>query len=312
MVELHNHDIISIVGMDNIQISKVCGLCAGCKNAIETAEKQVQFSRVALFKEIVHNKNVNKKLTNLGIRTIEDLKDASKDECVILRAHGEPPESYDFITKNNLKFVDCTCPNVTKIHELVNEFSNNGYKIIIIGKYGKSNGKIHPEILGTIGWCKSEPILIEDEEDLQKINPAIGEKLYLVCQTTFNEAKADLLIQKIKSICKDQKAELIINKSICNAQKMINIFSSELAKECDVMIVVGGKNSSNSIELFNNIKNITNAIFIEDIFDWEKELNRNNIKISKDTKIGITAGASTLKEELVTLKNLIKRRKETL
>lgn len=294
--------------MDNILISKTCGLCAGCKNAIETAEKQVQVSPVALFKEIVHNKNANNFLTSKGVRIIESLEDANAGECVILRAHGEPPETYDYLTKNNLDFIDCTCPNVTKIHNLVTEFSKKGYKIILIGKYGKTTGKIHPEILGTIGWCESEPILIEDAEDIEKFKTSSDKRFYLICQTTFNEAKADELICKISDISKSQNKELIVNKSICGAQKAINISSVNLAKSSDVIIVVGGKNSSNSIELFNNIKNYTQAIFIEDITTWFDELVKNQIKIDKDTKIGITAGASTLKEELVALKNLIEKK----
>lgn len=297
--------------MENIFISKVCGLCAGCKFAIDTAEAQAKQGKVALFKEIVHNKNANQKLINLGIRTIDDLQSVCPDECVILRAHGEPPETYEFLKSNNINFVDCTCKNVTKIHDLVKQFSDDGYKIAIIGKYGKHTGKMHPEIAGTIGWCK-DPILIEDEEDLKKIENLKNEKIYLVCQTTFNEAKADKLISNIQSICNQKNLELVINKSICGAQKAINISSVQLAKECDIMIVVGGKNSSNSIELFNNVKNYTNTIFIEDINDWFSELEKNNFKFNKNTKIGITAGASTLKEDLTRLKKLIIKKEQNL
>ncbi len=92
------------------------------------------------------------------------------------------------------------------------------------------------------------------------------------------------------------------------AQKQINKFSAELANSCDLMIVVGGKNSSNSIELFNNLKKIKPTIFIENILDWESEIKNNNIILSKNTKIGLTAGASTLKSELDTLKDLIEKK----
>lgn len=289
----------------NVEIAKVCGLCAGCNNAVNTAENELKNSKVALFKEIVHNKNTNKKLTDLGIRTIIDLNDAKADECIILRAHGEPPETYEFLKTHNLKFVDCTCENVTKIHNLARDFSQKGYKIILIGKYGKNSNAPHPEVFGTIGWCNKTPMLIEDEADLSKLEADSSSKYYLLCQTTFNEQKADELIKKITVISNKLNKELIINKTICFAQKAINISSVELAKKSDIMIVVGGKNSSNSKELFENVKNYSKAIFIEDINEWLNEIKRQNIEISNNTRIGLTAGASTLKEELITLKHLI-------
>lgn len=296
--------------MKNVKISSVCGLCSGCKNAVDTAINLSKTKNVTLFKEIVHNKNVNLMLQNLGISTIETLDDTTPNSHIILRAHGEPPETYTKLQKSGFEFSDCTCKNVTKIHEQVASYSEQGYQIIIIGKYGKLTSKLHPEVLGTIGWCKSEPILIEDDDDLEKITKSKKAKFYLVCQTTFNEEKADKLISKTKDICKRTQTELIINKSICAAQKAINIASVNLAKTVDVMIVVGGKNSSNSLELFNNVKNYTKAIFIEDISSWQDELKAQNIAFDKSTKFGITAGASTLKEELTALKNLIETQKD--
>lgn len=291
--------------MANVIISSVCGLCAGCKRSIDTATLVASKNKTALFKEIVHNKNVNSMLQNLGIRTIQNLSDAKIDECVILRAHGEPPETYKFLNEHMIKFSDCTCPNVTKIHDLVHEFSSNGYEIILIGKYGKTNGKVHPEVLGTIGWCAKQPILIEDEEDALYFKPKTGEKYYLVCQTTFNESKADKFIDIISKACSLLECEIVLNKSICFAQKSINTASVELAKKSNIMIVVGGKNSSNTKELFNVLNEITNTIFVEDITEYKKELLENNYSINSSTKIGITAGASTMKEELQELKQLI-------
>lgn len=291
--------------MENIKISKACGLCTGCKNAIDTAIKFSTTENVTLFKEIVHNKNANGKLINLGIKTIDELSSATKDMFLILRAHGEPPETYNYLKSNDIKFSDCTCKTVYKIHELVNQYSSNGYKVIIIGKYGKNNGKMHPEVFGTVGWCKTAPVLIEDEDDIAKISGQHNDKFYLVCQTTFNESHADVLIEKINKICQQNQCELLINKSICYAQKSINMSSVELAKTSDIIIVVGGKNSSNSIELFNNVKQYTKSIFIEDIYAWKEELGRQNIKFDKNTNFGITAGASTLKEELLELQTLI-------
>ena len=293
--------------MANITISNVCGLCAGCNRSIDMAKKASKQNKTVLYKEIVHNKNVNDMLSKLNIKIINDLSDAKPDELVILRAHGEPPETYNYLNEKKLNFLDCTCPNVTRIHDLVKEYSDRDYTIILIGKYGKHSGKIHPEVFGTIGWCATNPILIEDESDLEKLNLLKNSKLYLICQTTFNESKADHLINLIKTTCNINNNELIINKSICGAQKAINTASVTLAKTSDIMIIVGGKNSSNSIELFNNVKQYTKAIFIENINSWKDELISQNINFSRESKIGLTAGASTLKEELILLKNLIEQ-----
>ena len=134
----------------------------------------------------------------------------------------------------------------------------------------------------------------------------------LEVQTTFNEEKADKIIEQISTICKANNNELIINKSICSAQKNINLYSVKLAEVCDIIIVVGGKNSSNSIELFNNVKNYTNAIFIEEIGDWFSEITANGFEFNKNTKVGLTAGASTPKEELYELKTLIENKQMEL
>lgn len=289
--------------MENINISKICGLCAGCKNAINVSMEELQKRHsVTIFKEIVHNKNINQKLINAGALFANTLNELNQNSTIILRAHGEPPETYDYLNQNKIIFKDCTCPRVEKIHKQVAEFSQNGYSIILLGKHKKS---LHPEVLGTIGWSKTNCIIVEDEDDLSQLSNLKNQKIYLVCQTTFNEQKANELILKIESITKTNNCEIIINKSICDAQKLINTHSANLAKDSDVMIVVGGKNSSNSLELFKHMQTLCKSIFIEDINDYKSALKDAGINISKNTKIGITAGASTDMAELFALKNLI-------
>lgn len=286
--------------MENVVISKICGLCAGCKRAINVSNEEIESGKqVTIFKEIVHNKNVNNSLIQKGAKFEDSLENLKYSEIVIIRAHGEPPETYEFLKSQNIPFKDCTCPNVERIHEQVFEFSKNGYYIIILGKFHK---QMHPEVLGTIGWTNGKEVLIENEDDLKKLDDVKNEKLYLVCQTTFNIKKADELILKIQNITQLNNCELVVNKSICGAQKAINQASVKLAKESDIMIVVGGKNSSNSIELFKNMQNICPSIFIENINDYKSALQESDLKINKTTKIGITAGASTNRDELEELK----------
>ncbi len=289
----------------NIQIAEICGLCAGCKNAIGTTVKEIESGHsVTIFKEIVHNKNVNTYLHNMGADCLEDITTLNKSDTIIIRAHGEPPETYEYLDSNGYRYRDCTCPNVTRIHNQVREYSDKGYKVIIIGKYQKA---LHPEVLGTIGWANSETILIETMEDISKLDNHTNEKFYLVCQTTFNTEKAEKLISAISDKINIQNSEIVINKSLCGAQKAINESSVKLAKECDIMIIVGGANSSNSLELYNNVKRYCPSIFIEDIYLYRETLQRENLTITPTTRVGITAGASTRKEELVELKELIEK-----
>lgn len=285
--------------MENIKISQVCGLCAGCHFAINTAIEEIKKGNsVTIFKEIVHNNNVNNYLTSLGAKFEDNIENLSNKDIVIIRAHGEPPSTYKILNSNNISYKDCTCHNVKAIHTLVNKYSDDGYRVIIIGK------SQHPEVLGTVGWTK-DSIVIENENDITKLNNLSNEKLYLVCQTTFNISKADELIEKIRTTAKQNNCELIVNKSICSAQKVINDFSYKLAKESDIMIVVGGKKSSNSLELFNNVSRVCPSIFIEDIHTYKDALKDKNLSITSTTKVGITAGASTMKDELFELKTLI-------
>lgn len=289
--------------MENIKISEVCGLCAGCKRAIDTTIKEIEKgNKVTIFKEIVHNKNVNEHLKSIGAKCEDKIENLTNDNIVVVRAHGEPPETFDYFEEKGIEFRDCTCPNVKAIHNLVKEYADKGYKIIIIGKHKKA---MHPEVLGTLGWANNNAVLVETQEDIEKLKSYKNEKFYLVCQTTFNMKKADELIFEIDKVLKSNSCELVVNKSLCVAQKTINEYSASLARDSDLMIVVGGANSSNSLELFKNVSSICPSIFIEDIDLYKETLNQNGLEISLNTRVGITAGASTRKEELIALKNMI-------
>lgn len=291
--------------MENIKIAEVCGLCAGCKHAINTTIRELETSNnVVIFKEIVHNKNVNQMLKTLGATTKENIEDLTSNEKVILRAHGEPPETYEYLMMNNIEFEDCTCVNVKNIHTKVQDFYSNGYQVVLLGKY---KSKMHPEVLGTNGWTNYESILVEDESDLEYIKNSPAEKFYVVCQTTFNESKADKLLEQIENLVLGQNKQIVINKSICGAQKAINKSSAKLAENSDIMFVFGNSNSSNTVELFNNVSKITKAVFINDVDDFENVLKNNKLNISKETKIGITAGASAMREDLEKLKLKIEK-----
>lgn len=279
-----------------IYISEVCGLCYGSNNAIsKTREALCDNKNVVLYKEILHNQNVINELKNKGAIIKEHIENLNENDYVIIRAHGEKESTFSHLKSKHISYLDCTCPNVKAIHLLVKKKQQEGYKIIIIGK------KSHPEVIATSGWCNN-PIIIENENDFNKLilkHP----KYYLVCQTTFSKDKAELFITKILNILNDKKKEFDYKNTICNAQKNINESSIKLANDMDIMIVIGGKNSSNSIELFNNVSKVKTTYFIHDPNEV-LDLVKNNL-IKRGQKIGITAGASTMNEDIVYTKKLL-------
>lgn len=288
-----------------IYIAEKCGLCAGCTRAINKVKERLdQGKKVAIFKEIVHNKNVNLFLEDLGAELVNDIGDIPQDSIAIIRGHGEPPSTYEYFERNNIEYDDCTCPNVTNIHKCVEEYSAKGYIIVILGKFHKA---MHPEIEGTIGWIKTKYYLVETQEDIYPLQQLNNQKVLIVCQTTFNMTKAKLLIDEIKEVLENKNCEVVVNESLCSAQKEINTSSKTLAESVDIMIVVGGKNSSNSQELYKHMASIRPSIFIENIVNYSIALQEADITLTQNTKIGITAGASTLKQELVDLKALIEK-----
>ena len=264
--------------MENIRISNVCGLCAGCNYAILTSKKcKRKFGNVVVFKDIVHNQNVIDGLKDCGISFTSNLEDINENSHVILRAHGEPPETYRYLEKKGIGFTDCTCINIKKIHEEVQKYSRLGFKVIILGKHGKTAQDIHPEVLGTVGWCDGNCVVVENFDDLRIVKSLKDKKLYLTCQTTFNMGLADELIEKIKGIARDNGQELVVNRSICLAQQKINEASAELAKQVDLMVVVGSHKSSNSTELAKNLSKYAQVLMLEDIKQVRKILKENHI-----------------------------------
>ena len=295
----------------NIEIAKICGLCAGAKAALNTARKEIESGKkVVLFKELLHNPLVMESLLK-NARITDELSDIKSDEHVIIRAHGEPKSTYDKLDSENVSYSDCICPNVKRIHKLVFDRNALGYKIIIIVKYGKGKKPMHPEVFGTCGWC-DDPILIQDEEDLKKLD-SVTKPCFAVCQTTFPLDKAEILFDKIREIFKNKDVEVVIENTICNGQKLINESSVELAKRVDFMIVVGGKHSSNSVELYNNVKSYVDSIFVETIDECIETLtNLNMLDKLKSLNIGITAGASTEKSVLEDIKKMLENMEDEI
>ena len=273
-----------------IIIGKTAGFCYGVKRAIDEAEKQLKESNenVYCLGEIVHNKQVIKKLESQGMIFVNNIFEARN--MTMIRAHGVEKQIYDIAKKENIELKDCTCPNVLKIHEIVDEFSKKGYYIFLCGN------KNHPENIGTISYCGDNAVIIENEDNmneaLNKFNSLRIKKILLISQTTYSLEKFNIIEEIIKNkISKD--IELVVKNTICRATELRQKETEQLAKEVDYMIIIGGKNSSNTRKLYEIAKkNCNNSICIE----TAAELNLD--EINEKEKIGIMAGASTPKESI--------------
>lgn len=261
-----------------IFVAQSAGFCFGVQRAIEKAKGSINDEgKVYTYGPIIHNKHVVGELEVMGIGIVNEINDVNIGDRIIIRSHGISRKEFEAMEEKNAEIVDATCPYVKHIHKIAEERYNAGYKIIIIGD---SN---HPEVKGVNGWCNNEGIIINDEADI--INSSLKfDKICIVSQTTFNQEKWYILVGKLIKCAK----EVLIYNTICSATQVRQDEANELSKKVDAMIIIGGKESSNSKKLYEICNaNCSNTIFIE----GEDELNIDDLK--SYNKIGITAGAST-------------------
>ena len=266
-----------------IHLANPRGFCAGVDRAIEMVELALKkWGRpVYVRHEIVHNKHVVNDLKNKGAVFVEELKDCPSDRPVIFSAHGVPKLVPEEAEKRQMIFVDATCPLVTKVHNEIKRYYDNGYKIIMIGHRG------HPETIGTMGQLpEGEVLLVENIEDVERIDPSEYKKLAYVTQTTLSiddtKEISLALNKKFPSIQNPKKEDICY--ATTNRQEEVK----RLVKFVDLILVVGSDNSSNSQRLVDVAKHggCSEAYLIEDHrkIDWEKVASANSI--------GITSGAS--------------------
>ncbi len=264
------------------------GFCFGVRRAIDTAftraEQRGPGVRIVTCGPLIHNRNVAKRLHECGIGMIEHLAEARPGDVVFVRSHGEPKEFYDEAEARGIELVDTTCVFVEKIHHIVRDAHAEGRPVIIVGSSS------HPEVTATNGWCDYEALIIGSAEEAKAavdrgaILPTGGPEPLIVCQTTF---KAETL-EEILEVLRRAEIPFTLRNTICNATRDRQQACRDLSQQVDLMVVIGDRNSSNSVKLYEIAqKNCKNAKFIEDISDLQLK------ELQKYTKIGVTAGAST-------------------
>ncbi len=267
-----------------VVVGKLAGFCGGVKRSVIKAKECLDKNDVVYcYGEIVHNKQVINSLENEGLKIIDNIEEVPDNNIVVFRAHGVEKTIYEKAENKNLEIVDLTCPKVLKIHEDAKELVNNGYFIILIAQIS------HPETIGTISFCGKDSFILEDEvmlDDLMnKIKESGKKKVAVLSQTTFSVSKFNDLVMKLDDLLKDY--ELDINNNICDATDLRQKEMKELAPQVDAMIVIGGKNSSNTKKLYEiGLKECKKCYLVETIDDLKADFENCE-------KVGVMAGAST-------------------
>jgi len=261
-------------------LSKNAGFCYGVKRAVDMAVSvQEKYNKkIYTLGPLIHNNDVVSYLKTLNIFPIEieDIENLKKDDIVIIRSHGIPLEIFNKLKEKEVITIDATCTYVSNIQQKVKKYYDSGYSILIVGD------KNHPEVIGINGWCNNSAIITNDSDELQHL----PKKICVVSQTTEKQSRWENVLEKVVKFSK----EIVAFNTICSATGVRQKAAYDLSEHVDCMIVIGGKNSSNTTKLYEICtKNCNNTIHIENFKEIPLELlNNRNMK-----KIGITAGAST-------------------
>jgi len=259
-----------------IKVAKYAGFCFGVDKAVKTSFELDYEGNIYTLGELIHNSDVIEQLRKKGIKAINNLDELKERDCVIIRAHGIGKKVYDELNALNVKVLDATCPYVKRIHEIVKKEYEAGKKIVIVGD------SKHPEVIGINGWCEGKALIINDEKEAEQL-PYFEQKAAVVAQTTFNRTK----YEDICEVLKKKFAFVLKFDTICSATVQRQSEAEKLSREVDAMIVIGGRNSSNTQKLFEICKKNCPATYLIENAD-ELPLYDKNVRT-----VGITAGAST-------------------
>ena len=265
-----------------ISVCKTAGFCFGVSRAVDITYKALETEKkVVTLGELIHNPQFIEDLRQKGADVINTPKEVTNDATVVIRSHGVGKEVYNYFNDNKIKYIDATCPFVEKIHKIVEEHCNEGDLLLVAGD---SN---HPEVKGILGFCKSEYIAFNDAQNLmtkvENIVKLNKKRVVLVAQTTFNLEEWEKCKKIIKKVC----TNALIFDTICNATAERQKEASKLAAESNIMIVVGGKHSSNTAKLRDICSERCKTLLIETAGELDKR------EFDGTLNVGITAGAST-------------------
>ena len=275
-----------------IEVASTAGFCFGVDRAVNTVYRLLEEGkRAATLGPIIHNPQVIGEFEARGVRIVEKPEDTPPGYTLVIRSHGVPREVEEEIQRLNIPYVDATCPFVKKIHQLAERSGEEGKVFLLAGD------KDHPEVKGIVGHCKGENFVVKNSEklvELLKKYPELARKpLAFAAQTTFHAGEWEKCLETLKKLC----TNAAIFATICNATARRQKEAKTLAQHCDRMIVVGGRDSSNTAKLRDICAEYCETYLIE---------RADELPVfSAGLSVGITAGASTpasiIKEVLATM-----------
>ena len=260
-----------------VVMARKAGFCMGVRRAVQLALKAAQEAEkpVYTYGPLIHNPQTLKLLEVLGIKVLKEIPERGKG-TVIIRAHGVPPEEKERLKKAGFKVIDGTCPRVLRVQALARRFSQEGYHVIIIGDPD------HAEVKGILGYAGERGIVVSNFRDLEKLPPL--EKYVILSQTTQDEEFFELIAEEILKRFPGGK----VYNTICNATHNRQQEVRRLCRECEAIVVVGGKHSANTNRLAMIAREEGRDVFL---VETAEELDLEALK--KYRKVGVTAGAST-------------------
>ena len=284
-----------------IKTAKSAGFCFGVKRAMDLVQEVVDSGEKACtLGPLIHNRQVTEELERRGVKIIEDPVENIEKNRVIIRSHGVALSVYDKLEEMGVKYTDATCPFVAKIHNIARKVKNND-TLIIMGD------NTHPEVAGIAGNCIGKVIVASDSFELSVILKdlkADASELFLIAQTTFPVDEWKNCVD----LAKKEYTNAIIFDTICNATSVRQQEAAQLASRSDLMIVIGGRHSSNTSKLARICEKFCRTITVE-VADELKDEN-----FSKLSSIGITAGASTpawiIKEVHETMSEILEKQNQ--
>ncbi len=260
--------------MKKIVRAENAGFCFGVRQAIEKAEKAADENTGNIFSmgPLIHNERVTDDLERKGIKIAESLEEVNDGDIVIIRSHGEGKAFYDEAAAKHVKLIDATCPFVAKIHKLVHDTEK---QVVIVGD------RKHPEVMGIFGWCRNPAVVVSSYDEAAAIEK---DDLFVVTQTTIKEEMLSSVTEALSACGR----KFTVKNTICSATTKRQNACEKLAKESDLMIVIGGRKSSNTRKLCEiSKKYCSNTYFVENIKDLPLK------EVQKCNRIGVAAGAST-------------------
>ena len=260
-----------------LTIGEHAGFCFGVRRAVlkafECAEKQLPCVTLG---PLIHNPQEVERLRRAGIRSVETLDEVKPGETVMIRSHGVTPDVYRQCEARGIPVIDATCPHVAHIHQLVRQYSEHGDAVVIVGEAD------HPEVVGIAGWARGRVFILPDAQAAEQAE--LPQKALVVAQTTIRRDRFDSVLQVLRRRVPDLTERI----TICAATSQRQQEAEKLSGEADVMVVVGGRNSSNTQKLFEICKKeCNNTHYIQTAEDLD-----TNWFLTAD-RVGVTGGAST-------------------